>query len=198
MCVFSNACSRANVLATQAWGPWRLAFRSPEILQMLSGCDGPLVPVAWEDTEKLPRANWLARPGLTQAASVKQAEKWWKIIPDINLGLSTCMRAHTSVCHMQKPVHLQTYVHMHMSLLHVSCIATDQIRQIKDHLKLYQVHIDVSLGILFYFVFGFVFSLNGPPNFIEANRDKRFGFTTQLMTMAYCVLWMRQQRGAGN
>lgn len=89
---------------------------------------------------------------------------------------------------MQKPVHLQTYVHMPMSLLHASCIATDQIRQIKDHLKLYKVHIGVSSGLLFYFGFGFGFSLNGPPNFIEANRDKRFGFTTQLMTMGYCVL----------
>ena len=106
------------------------------------------------------------------------------------------MRAHTCVYHMQKHAHLQT--HVHMSLLHASCIATDQIRQMKDHLKLYKVHVGVSSGILFYFVFGFVFSLNGPTNFIEANRDKRFGFTTQLMTMGYCVLWMRQQQGAGN
>lgn len=108
------------------------------------------------------------------------------MIPDINLGLPTGMHAHTCVYHMQKHVHLQTYVHM--SLLHVSCIATDQIRQIKDHLKIYKVHTDVSSGILFYFVFGFVFSLNCPTNFIEANRDKRFGFTTQLVTMGYCVL----------
>lgn len=41
---------------------------------MLGGCGGPLAIVAQEDTEKLPRANCLAQPGLT-ASSLREARR---------------------------------------------------------------------------------------------------------------------------